>query len=114
MSPDLDGRTFAGTATSADGEGGPATRFHYRQQGGTVWADYAGGDIVRGHLVGTRSGDELDFRYVQLNTSGETATGHCVSRIETRPDGHLRLHETWTWESRRGSGTSTVDEVPPP
>lgn len=113
MTADLDGRTFASTGNTADGEVGPATRFHYRQQGATIWADYAGGEIVRGHLVGTRAGDELDFRYVHLNTSGETATGHCVTRIETLPDGHLRLHETWTWESRPGSGHSTIEELRP-
>ncbi len=33
-------------------------RFDYHQDGATVWAEYAGGRgaIVRGHLVGTRTG----------------------------------------------------------
>ena len=106
----LDGRTFASTGNTADGQVGPATRFHYREDGPVVWADYAGGDIVRGHLVGTRSGDRLDIRYVHLDRSGETASGHCLSRVEVLPDGRVRLLEYWSWESRPGSGRSTVEE----
>jgi hypothetical protein len=109
---DLDGRTFAAISNTADGEVGSATRFTYREDGGTVWAEYAGGDVARGYLVGTRTADELDFRYVHLNVSGATAAGHCRSRISVMPDGRLRLHETWAWESRPGSGESVVEELP--
>ncbi len=45
---DLDGRTFAAISNTADGEVGSATRFTYREDGGTVWAEYAGGDVARG------------------------------------------------------------------
>jgi hypothetical protein len=27
-------------------------------------------------------------------------------------DGRLRMHEQWTWDSKPGSGTSVVEEVP--
>jgi hypothetical protein len=37
-----------------------------------------------------------------------------VSTITTLPDGRLRMDETWQWESRPGSGTSAVEEVPDP
>ncbi|GAA2741807.1 MULTISPECIES: hypothetical protein [Kitasatospora] len=113
MLPSLDGLVFAPTGRAAAGEVDAATRFTYREQDGRVWAAYRGGEIVHGHLVGTRVGDVLEFRYVQLNTAGETAGGHCVSELSRLPDGRLRLDETWTWESRAGSGTSTVEEVLP-
>ncbi len=84
----------------------------YGERGVVVWADYAGGVIVRGQLVGTRDGGRLHFRSVHVNRDGETASGRCESRIEVLDDGRLRLHERWHWESRTGSGTAAVEEVP--
>ena len=107
----LDGRHLAGVRNSADGEVDSSTVFHYREAGGAVWADYAGGRIRRGHLIGTRRGDELDFRYVHLDVDGNTASGHCTSRVEVLDDGRVRLHETWRWESRDGAGRSVVEEL---
>lgn len=108
--PSLDGRTLAPVADQAPGQVGTGTRFAYHERDGVVWADYAGGDVARGHLVGTRAGDRLDFRYVQLRTDGTTASGHCVSEVTALPDGRLRLTETWEWESGPGRGTSVVEE----
>jgi hypothetical protein len=107
----LDGRAFLGVSNSADGDVGGETRFHYHQDGAVVWAEYAGGAVVRGYLVGTRTGAELTFRYVHLDRDGATASGRCTSRIVVAPDGRLELHEEWAWESRPGSGRSVVAEV---
>lgn len=107
----LDGRRFRASGEGAGGEVDAQTVFEYQEAGGVIWARYQGGAIELGFLVGTRSGDQLDFRYTQLNRGGATASGHCVSQVETLADGRLRLHETWTWESRSGSGTSVVEEI---
>jgi hypothetical protein len=99
--------------------GGPAngpqaeTLAEYHEEGDLIWARYTGGAVRLGHLVGVRRGDALEFRYTQLNTAGESSSGHCVSTLEILPDGRLRLHESWRWESREGAGTSTVDEIAP-
>ncbi|WP_406281077.1 hypothetical protein [Embleya sp. NBC_00896] len=107
----LDGLVFAPLDRPEHGEVDAATRFAYHEADGVVWAEYRGGDIVRGHLVGTRDGDRLDFRYVQLNRAGGTASGHCVSVVVVLADGRLRLDETWEWESRDGKGTSAVEQI---
>jgi hypothetical protein len=109
--PSLDGLRFAATA-NPDGEVDATTIFEYSQQDDLIHARYAGGAIRLGFLVGTRDGEVLDFRYTQLNTAGDTVTGHCVTRIETLPDGRLRLHELWSWDSREGSGESTLEQLP--
>lgn len=75
MARSLDGLLLAPVADQAAGQVGTRTRFTYREADGTVWADCTGGDVVRGHLVGTREGDRLDFRYVQLTTDGTTSSG---------------------------------------
>ncbi|GGN69813.1 hypothetical protein GCM10011579_044440 [Streptomyces albiflavescens] len=111
MPRSLDGLVLAPVADQAPGQVGTRTRFTYHEKDGEIWADYAGGDVVRGHLVGTRKGDRLDFRYVQLKRDGSTASGHCVSRVVELPDGRVRLEETWEWESQTGSGTSVVEEA---
>ncbi|WP_345963619.1 hypothetical protein ABDE16_26610 [Streptomyces sp. BRB040] len=111
MARSVDGLVLAPGADQAPGQVGARTRFTYHEQDGAVWAEYAGGDIVRGRLVGTREGDRLDFRYVQLGTDGSTSSGHCVSVVVDLPDGRVRLDETWEWESRPGSGTSVVEQL---
>ncbi|MET8826688.1 hypothetical protein ABZX40_08820 [Streptomyces sp. NPDC004610] len=111
MPRSLDGVVLAPVADQAPGQVGTRTRFAYHEHNGEIWAEYTGGDVVRGFLVGTRAGDRLDFRYVQLKTDGTTSSGHCASRIGELPDGRLRLTETWEWESQEGSGTSVVEEI---
>jgi hypothetical protein len=111
MAPSIDGRHFAADADVVAGEVSTDTVFVYHEHDGEVWGDYAGGSIRRGHLLGTRTGDRLDFRYVQLNTAGQTSTGHCVSTVTVLPDGRLQLDETWHWESRPGNGSNTVTEL---
>lgn len=110
--PSVDGRRFGPVMNAEGGEVDAATVFAYRQRGDLIEASYSGGPIRSGYLVGTRDGDELDFRYVHVNDSGDSASGHCRSRLELLDDGRIRMHETWQWESRPGSGTSIVEELP--
>ncbi len=110
----LDGRTFRDITPHHQGDVGGDTRFAYREDpDGVVHARYEGGSVRLGYLVGKRTGDSLDVRYTHLTVDGETAAGLCTSRIETLDDGRLRLHETWEWTSRSGTGTSVVEETMP-
>jgi hypothetical protein len=109
--PSLDGRVFA-VADSGGGVATTDTTFHYNEDDGVVSATYLGGTIRSGFLIGTRTDDSLDFRYVQLHTDGSTASGHCVTELELLPDGRIRLNESWEWESRAGSGQSIAEETP--
>ncbi|MFD4591596.1 hypothetical protein [Streptomyces rubiginosohelvolus] len=111
MARSLDGLVLAPVADQAPGQVGTRTRFTYHEQGGRIWAEYTGGDVVHGRLVGTRDGDALDFRYVQLKQDGTTSSGHCLSTVVDLADGRVRLEERWRWESQEGSGTSVVEEV---
>lgn len=93
--PKYDGRVFVSLENTENGEVDERTRFAYHQNGFSVWADYAGGDIVRGHLVGTTDEDgRLHFLYHHLNTAGELRAGECNSIPQKLPDGRLRLRET--------------------
>ena len=112
--PSLDGRIFVDVTEDHAGDVGAETRFEYHEEpDGVIWARYHGGTVRLGHLVGTRDGDELDFRYSHVTTEGTTASGHCRSRIVAREDGLLEFHEEWEWESRPGNGSSVVRELGP-
>lgn len=111
MHPSLDGRRFADETGHHEGDVSGDTVFLYREADGEIWAEYAGGEIRRGSLIGRRSGDRLDFRYVHLTVAGATASGRCRTTIAVLPDGRLRLDETWAWESQSGEGTSTLAEL---
>lgn len=107
----LDGRRFRVSAMDAEGEASEETVFAYHERDGVIWARYEGGAVRLGFLVGTRDGEHLDFRYSQLNESGETSNGRCSTKISTLADGRLRLEEDWSWESKPGAGTSAAEEI---
>lgn len=107
---DLDGRVFRSVDAVQDGQVTPQTEFRFRQSGDMVWGRYSGGGIRLGFLVGTSDGVTVRLRYTQLDTTGETASGSTVDRIEVRDDGRVRLHEQSVWDSRDGARTSVLEE----
>lgn len=113
MSISYDDRRFRSVANSDTGEVGAETVFHYHQDGDLVWAEYSGGEIVRGMLIAKLLADDsLDMRYQHINRNRDLMTGVCTSTPEILPDGRLRLHETWQWTSGDlSSGESTIEEI---
>lgn len=107
----VDGRVFKSVSNDADGDVGEETYFWFEQTDELIHAQYHGGSVRLGHLVGHHLGETLDFRYTHVTTDGDTATGHSVDRIEHLDDGRLRLHEEWEWDSKPGSGSSVLEEV---
>src|SRR5687768_70709 len=108
-----DNRRFRSVENSETGEVGTDTLFDYHHAGDIVWAEYSGGDIVRGHLIAIcdRFG-ALDMRYHHINTRGELMTGVCTSTPEILADGRMRLHEKWRWTAGDlSSGESVIEEV---
>ncbi len=110
---DYNDRYFIPQRNSENGEVGVATLFHYRQQGGIVWATYEGGAVLFGTLIAKLLSDgALDMRYQHVNVRGELMTGRCRSTPELLPDGRLRLYESWQWTSGdQSTGESIVEEI---
>ena len=109
----LEGRVL-GVLENPDGEVSGSTTFHFHEQDSVVSANYAGGAVRLGYLVGTRDGTQLRFRYVHLSADGELSSGISDDRIEVLADGRVRLYEKWRWESKDGSGESILEEVRDP
>lgn len=108
-----DGRLFRPVNTSGYSETSADTIFRYKQRGDILTADYAGGDIEYGHILGLVDEDgRITMRYHHLNHSGAIMTGKCKSKPEILPNGKLRLHERWEWTcGTRSKGTSLLEEI---
>lgn len=44
----LDNKKFVAVENTANGEVSSQTEFHYHQQGNMIWAEYGGGEILKG------------------------------------------------------------------
>lgn len=94
----LDNRRFRVKSNATNGETGQETMFLYHQNGDMIWADYAGGNIKFGHLLGKMNTEgHAEFVYHHINIDGKIKTGKCVSVPTIMPDGLICLNEKWEW-----------------
>ena len=109
----LDGKIFRSTLNSENGEVGPETRFYYHQRNKVISAEYSGGDIASGHLLGLmKENGQLDFQYHHLKKDGQLMAGACRSTPYIFPDGRLKFTEEWRWYTGDGSsGISEIEEI---
>lgn len=107
-----DGRFFVPRENTENGEVDGNTVFAYHQRDNMVWADYSGGEIVRGHLVGTvTENGELDFYYQHINEQKQVRVGVCHSVPRMLEDGKLQLAEKWQWlNGDKSEGVSVIVE----
>lgn len=112
MKINYNNKKFRPIDQTANSETSTETVFHYRQKGNILTAEYRGGQVINGHLIGiVDEYGNIDMRYHQVNQAGELMTGKCQSTPEVLSDGRIRLHETWEWTSGDFSkGTSLIEE----
>ncbi|RYY67995.1 MAG: n-acetylglutamate synthase [Chitinophagaceae bacterium] len=106
-------KIFRAVSNSPNGETSTDTVFHYKQDYNIVTAEYAGGKILKGQLIGLVDEEgKLEFCYQQVNDKEEIMTGICVSTPELLSNGKIKLHEKWRWTNGDLSeGVSVVEEV---
>jgi hypothetical protein len=76
------------------------TVFSYHQNGKPLWAEYSGGDILNGSLIGSvLDNGELDFVYHHMNKDMQIKTGKCHSVPTLLENGKIELSEQWEWTS---------------
>jgi antitoxin component YwqK of YwqJK toxin-antitoxin module len=106
-------RKFHAVQNTKNGETSAETVFHYHQEGNILSAEYSGGQIIKGHLIGlVDKAGSINMRYHQVNSAGELMTGICQSKPEILENGKILLHESWQWTSGDGSkGESILEEI---
>ncbi len=109
---DYNGKIFRTAVNSNNGETSKETVFTYHQKGNILTANYEGGPVKKGHLIGiVDEQGNIDLRYHQVNIRDEIMTGICRSRPEILSNGKIRLHESWQWTSGdRSKGRSIIEE----
>ncbi|CAM2845437.1 n-acetylglutamate synthase [Paenibacillus sediminis] len=108
-----DHKVFRSVTNTDNGEVSDETIFHYKQEGSIIHAEYKGGNILFGTLVGTVNDQgRLSFRYNHVNTEYELRGGICTSIPEILSDGRIRLHEKWKWlDDENSEGESIIEEI---
>lgn len=105
-------KLFKPVNNTENGETSNETVFRYKQVGNILTAEYEGGKIIFGHLIGlVDENGNIEMRYHQVNKKGELMTGICNSKPEQLANGKIRLHETWQWTSGdQSKGQSIIEE----
>jgi hypothetical protein len=105
--PSYDGRLFGPPDPTPGSVVG-----HYHQRDDMVWADFAGGPVRTGRLVGVRGATGvIEAAYCQIMTNGEVVAGRCLSTPTVLGDGRVRLTEQWR-RADGSSGVSVIQELP--
>ena len=106
----LEDKYFTAIENSESGEVSGDTVFSYHQKGNAIWAEYSGGSIEKGFLLGTMDENhKLHFTYQHINTEGEIKSGACDSKPQIE-NGKLRFYESWEWTNGE-KGTSIIEEI---
>jgi len=112
MKINLNNRKFKALENSENGEISNDTVFHYFQEKDVIWANYAGGNIIKGFLIGKIVGESLEFNYQHINESMELLTGKCKSQLQINNEGKMKLLEQWQWTCKDFSkGSSVLIEI---
>jgi len=93
---------------------GPSARYH--QQGDLVWADFDGGEVRRGSVVGTcDDGGVLRLSYCMVLRAGSIISGRSTSTPQRLADGRIRLTERWErYGPDAATGVSYLEQVSEP
>lgn len=98
---DLNNKIFVSISNSVNGGILDQTTFEYYQEGRLIWAEYNGGSIVRGNLIGKFVGRRtFKIAYHHLNINNELLSGKCTTKIEFDDNGRIILNENWQWTSK--------------
>ncbi len=114
MDFDYHEKKFRVLSSSQNSQTDDQTIFHYQQDGTLVWANYHGGEIVKGHLLGhvDPATGCLEMRYHHIDQYQQLCTGICHSTPRLSAENKIQLHETWQWTCKDHSrGTSVLEEI---
>ena len=107
----LNNLTMNAVETDENGVIGIETIFNFHQDGEYVHAEYRGGKIERGYLVGINRNNILEFRYCQLESGGILNGGSSTCELKLSEDSLIQIIENFEWESRPGSGRNVIQEL---
>lgn len=109
---EFDGKTMNAPVTAPNGVINAETIFQFEQEGELITAEYAGGGVKMGYLIGKMVGGKFEFQYTQMDQSGRLDGGHSLCDLEQTEDGRIRIIEHFEWSTQEGKGTNVIEELP--
>ncbi len=108
----LNNKIFKPLSNSKNGEVGEGVLFYYHQKDEIIWAEYKGGEIIKGSLLGHFvDKNTISFIYHHINTQNQIKNGKCTSKISKKDD-KIILCESWQWLcDDMSKGSSKLMEV---
>ncbi|HSW71909.1 MAG TPA: hypothetical protein VLG44_00680 [Chlamydiales bacterium] len=99
--------------TDASGVVNHETIFYFSESNGVISAEYSGGKISQGFLVGKFTNDnQLVFSYCQMQVDGKLDFGTSQCTVSRANNGKIILTEHFEWASRPGEfGTNIFQEM---
>lgn len=109
----LDGIKMNVITTAENGVVNHETIFHFSQKDGIVSAEYQGGKISKGFLVGNLpTQNQLEFSYCQMQIDGKLDNGVSTCQLSKNENGKITLTEHFEWKSRPGEfGINVFQEL---
>jgi hypothetical protein len=109
----LDGIKMNVIKTADNGVVNHETIFYFSQKDGVVSAEYKGGKILKGFLVGKfPTQNQLEFSYCQMQIDGKLDNGMSTCQLSRNKEGKITLTEHFEWKSRPGEfGTNVFQEL---
>lgn len=105
----FDGRIMNAVQTASNGVVNHETIFTFRDSNGVITAQYEGGRVKKGYLIGKLDKEKFEFRYTQIHTDDQLDGGHSICEIEMLEDNRIRLIEHFEWSE--GKGTNIIEEM---
>lgn len=106
----LAGKTFILLQNSVHGSAISNTIERWKKEGEVLTAEYIGGAIVYGRIVGLQDGMKLNLLYHCLTVDNELKAGKARADISFAPGDKMRLDLDWEWLDTREKGHSIYIE----
>ena len=112
---DLNGRVFVPVHNTIGGTVSDAIEFTFKQSGHDISADYSGGDVAAGHILGTfTKQDTAKLVYHCRTVAGELKSGEALAHFSVNEAGKICIDMQWQWlNGDQASGTSHYEEIIP-
>lgn len=109
----LDGRVFVPVHNTVGGTVSDATRFTFKQSGPAISAEYKGGDVIAGHILGSfTKEDTAKLIYHCRTKGGELKSGEASAHFSVNDAGRICIDMQWQWlNGDKASGTSHYEEI---
>lgn len=109
----LDGRVFSPVENTENGTVDFSTRFEFWQNGDVFYADYSGGNVRDGHIIGQFTGATSGTMLYHCMTKNLTLKAGKADAVFTAHDtGRVSMDIKWQWlTGDNSSGTSRYEET---